>query len=221
MRLTAKHFMLAMVSALLVHTSAQAVTITFDTLPGMTNTPGVAVPVVSQLSDAFLLSDGVLFSSAAGYAAVVNHAPAPMITPPNLIAGVTASGILSYGTPLEISFFDPSSPSTLATTDFVSIRGDRAPFPGATATMEIFDIFGASLGSVSDSDSALGLTLSLSIPGIHSVRLTQNSAGVGFDGTIGFDNLEFNAVTAVPLPAALPLFALGLLGVGCRRYRTR
>jgi len=217
MRLSVKHFVFAMLGAVVFTPSAQAVTITFDTLPAMANTPGAAVPLANQLSDALLLSDGVVFSSAAGYVAVVNHAPAPTVTPPNVIAGVSVGGTLSYGSAIDISFFDPSNPSRLATTDFVSIRGDRAPLAGATATMEIFDISGGSLGSVSDADSTLGLTLTLSSPGIHSVRLTQSSAGLGLDGTIGFDNLQFNAVTAVPLPAALPLFVAALCGMRWRR----
>lgn len=217
MKLSIKRFVLALVSAVLVNGSAQAVTITFDTLPAMANTPGETVPLVARLGDAFLLTHGVTFSSAAGYVAVVNHAPAPTVSPPNVIAGVSSGGTLSYGSEIDISFFDPSSPSRLATTDFVSIRGDRAPLAGATATMEIFDIFGGSLGSVSAADSSLGLTLTLSGPGIHSARLTQSSAGFGVDGTIGFDNLEFNTVTAVPLPAALPLFLTALLGARFRR----
>tara|TARA_R110002095_G_C4206968_1_gene235648 strand:+ start:330 stop:1091 length:762 start_codon:yes stop_codon:yes gene_type:complete len=215
--LSVKHFVVATAAAMLFNASAQAVTLTFDTLPAMANSPGDTVPLVNQLNDAFVSTDGVMFSSAAGYVAVVNHAPAPTVSPPNVIAGVSAAGTLSYGTAIDISFFDPSSPARLATTDFVSIRGDRAPLAGSTATMEIFDISGASLGSVTDTDSSLGLTLTLSSPGIHSVRLTQSSAGFGLDGTIGFDNLEFNAVTAVPLPAALPLFVAALFGLRWRR----
>ncbi len=56
---------------------AGAVVLSFDSLPGMPNTPGGAIPGASQLSAQFV-SDGVLFSSSAPFAAVVsigvNHA---------------------------------------------------------------------------------------------------------------------------------------------------
>ncbi len=167
------------------------VTIDFDSLPGMFNSPGDLVPEPSRLGDAFLSTLGVSFRSDADYVAVSEHAPFPTVSPPNVIGGVTASGELSYGTPIEISFFDPANPTIQRVTDFVTIRGEQAPIVGSTATMEAFDVFGASLGSVTAADSVDGLTLHLNVPGIHSVRLTQDSPGFGFDGTIGFDDLSF------------------------------
>jgi hypothetical protein len=49
-----------------------------------------AVPVNSQLSNQYLLSNGVSFSSLAGYAALVVHG-APTASPPNIIGGTTAT----------------------------------------------------------------------------------------------------------------------------------
>lgn len=107
---------------------------------------------------------------------------------------------LSYGTPFTISFFDLSNTNIKAVTNFVSIRGDQVPLSGATATMEAFDVIGNSIGMVTANDSTVGLTLSLRLAGIHSVRLTQNLASSLYDGTIGFDDLTF---TPVPLPGTL------------------
>lgn len=180
------------------------VTLGFDSLPGMFNFPGNPVPPESQLSDAFLSTYGITFRSDVGYVAVSEHAPFPTQSAPNVIGGVNASGELSYSTPIEIFFFDPSDPALEGTTDFVRIRGEREPILGTTATMEAFDLQGNRLGSVTDEDSVEGLDLILEIPGIHFVRLTQNSAGDGFDGTIGFDDLSFNsAIPGLSAPASL------------------
>ncbi|MDO8706131.1 MAG: VPLPA-CTERM sorting domain-containing protein [Sulfuricaulis sp.] len=201
---------------------AATVDIDFDSLAGMTNSPGSSAPVANQLSTGFL-SLGVSFSSPAGYVAVVVHAPNLTVSMPNVIGGVTADGKLSYGSPVTISFFDPSNPAILGVTDFVSIRGDQVPLPVADASMQAFDVLGNSLGAVSASDSTAGLALSFTASGIHSITLTQNSASGSFDGTIGFDNLSFNTVQAVPVPAAVWLFAsglLGLIGVARRKAHT-
>jgi hypothetical protein len=198
---------------------AALINIDFDSLTGMSNIPGASVPVASQLSDQFLLA-GVSFSSLAGYVAVVNHSPNPTVSMPNVIGGVTATGNMSYGSPVTITFFDPSSSSNFGVTDFVSIRGDQAPLPGATATLEAFDVLGNSLGVINAFDSTAGLTLSFAASGIHSITLTQSSASGSVDGTIGFDDLSFNTVTAVPIPAAVWLFGSGLLGLaGVSRKR--
>jgi hypothetical protein len=120
-----------------------------------------------------------------------------------------ADGTLSYGTPITIAFFDPSNPAAKAVTDFVGIRGDMVP-SGGTASMEAFDTSGQSLGTVTDFDSSLGLTLAINATGIHSILLTQDSASGPNDGTIGYDNLEFNEVSSAPAPATLLLLSLGL-----------
>jgi PEP-CTERM motif-containing protein len=211
--------------------SAQAspVTIDFDSLPGMLNSPGTSVPLASQLSDQFLSTLGVSFSSQANYVAVVEHStppgcPGPSVCPtvsmPNVIGGVKSDGTLSYGTPITISFFDLTNPTIKGITDFVSIRGDMIPLPGASATIEAFDALGQSLGSVSAFDSTVGLTLSINAQGIHSLVLTQNSAGGPYDGTIGFDNLQFNG-PQVPEPASLVLLGSGLMGLLWLRNRCR
>ena len=189
-------WMIPVLATVSASASSQAsnVTIDFDSLPGMTNLPGTIVPTVSQLSDQFLTSLGVSFRSQVDYVAVVVHRP-PNVSEPNVIGGVKSNGEMSYGTPITISFFDPLNPTTKASTDFVQIRGDPFPLSGATATMEVFNAAGQSLGSVTEPDITGGLTLSMNVAGIHSVLLTQDSGtGSPYDGTIGFDNLEFHSM---------------------------
>lgn len=197
---------------------ASVTTIDFDSFPGMTNIPGLPVPLASQLSDQLLSVCGVSFSSAADYVAVSNHSPSLTVSMPNVIGGVTPAGELSYGTFVKVSFFDPSNSALKAVTDFVSIRGDQHPLLNATATMEAFDVFGHSLGTVTAFDSTAGLTLSLTLPEIHSILLTQNSASI-YDGTIGFDNLQFNSLKPIPVPGAILLGILGSSFVGWLRRR--
>jgi len=217
---TAKKLMCAAFGITLFATAhAAPVAIDFDSLPGMLNSPS-SVPLASQLSDQFLSTLGATFSSQVNYVAVVDHgstpgcgSPCPTPSLPNVIGGVKSDGTLSYGTPITILFFDPSHPTVKGITDFVSIRGDMAPLAGASATMEAFDALGQSLGSVSAFDSTVGLTLSITAQGIHSVLLTQDSASAFSDGTIGFDNLQFNAVSAVPEPATYMLLVTGFLVV--------
>jgi PEP-CTERM motif len=186
---------------------ATAATIDFESLPGMPNSPGSIVPAGSRLSDQFQSTTGAVFSSAVGYVAVVVLGPGHAQSPPNGIGGVDSADRLSYGSPITVTFFDTLNPSLLAVTDFVSIRGDKIAVSG-TATLEAFDIAGGSLGSITANDIAGGLTLALSQSGIHSIRISETS------GTVAFDDLTFNPVTAaVPLPASLLLFGTGLVGL--------
>ena len=177
------------------------VLITFDLISGMQNKPTSAsfpVPTESQLGDNLVSTLGVSFTSGAGFAAVVNHGGNPTLSQPNVLGGTTTSGLLDYIAPVDIAFFDPSNPAKKAVTDFISIRGDQFPSPGATATMEIFGVSGNSLGTVTANDSFIGLTLEFTISGIHSARITQTRGNGQSIGTIGYDNLMFRPVTPVP-----------------------
>ena len=67
----------APIAALTFAIPAQAALITFEEpgLVGMPNSPGAVVPPGSQLSDFFLPTLGVSFSSGADFVAVVDHYP--------------------------------------------------------------------------------------------------------------------------------------------------
>ncbi len=154
--------------------------ITFEVVPGVTALgtffDGTPVPVDARLSNQLQLSEGVSFSSTAGYVALVNLGVGHATSGVSGIGGVNAADALRYNSPVVITFTLPGEAGTPAVTDFVSIRGDNFPVAGGSATMEAFDVNGVLLGSVTVPDEA-GLTLSLSIPNIHSVRLTQTRSG--------------------------------------------
>jgi hypothetical protein len=205
---------LAMLGVILTPILASAIplTIDFDSFSGMSNSPGNPVPLSSQLSNQLQPTTGAVFSSTAGYVAVVDLGPGHAISSANGIGGVNALGQLSYGTPITVTFFDPTNALAKAVTDFVEIRGDQHAILG-TATLTAFGIGGGFLGAFTANDVAGGLTLNLSVPGIHSVRISETSA------TIAFDNLRFNPVTSVPEPASLMLLGAGLAAIGIWRRK--
>lgn len=221
-----KHFAKAIfaIAALAVVEQSHATTITFEEvgLVAMGNSPGAAVPVGAQLSNQFLAASGVLFTSGAGYAAVVDHGyPWLTPTPPNIIGGTTANGTLDYSAAIGASFFTVANTSILATTNFVSVLGETYGLGSGTVTLSAYDYLGNLLGSVSDTDNyplGTGPTLTLNFAGIHSVTFT------GTSGTVGFDNFQFGeltAVAAVPEPATWALMILGFAGVGFMVYRRK
>lgn len=168
--------------------------ITFEVVPGVTAMgtffDGTPVPLESRLSNQLQLSQGVSFSSTVGYVALVNLGLGHATSGVTGIGGVNAADTLRYNSPVVITFTLPGDPTTPAITDFVSIQGDNFPVAGGFATMEAFDVDGVRLGVVTVPDE-VGLTLKLSIPNIHSVRLTQTRSD------IAYDDLRFNALTHV------------------------
>ena len=172
------------------------------------------VPPESMLSNQLVSTYGTVFTSESAnhYMAVVNlgagHAPSGT----NGFGPVDSLNRLSYGTPFGISFFLPASPSTPAATDFVSISSDLLADTGQTATLYAYDYFGTLLGTSSAVDNA-PFTLSVSSPGIHSVRI------VGADH-IAWDLVKFDSpLVAVPEPSSLALVCLGSLMFVGRFYR--
>jgi len=206
------------IAALALSVPAAATTITFEE-PGapaaMSNSPGAAVPVASRLDNQYL-NLGVVFGSGAGYAAVVDHGfPSLTPTPPNIIGGTAANGTLSYSTPITATFYLPNT-ATNAVTNSVKVLGDLFGLGSGSATLIAYDRFGNVLGSVADGDNkplGQGPVLSFSAAGIHSISFFSDNA------TVGFDNVQFGALTAVPEPAswALMLFGFGAIGATVRR----
>jgi hypothetical protein len=205
--------------------SASVNLITFEEpgLVAMSNSPGSAVSAGAQLSNQFLATLGASFSSGASYVAVVDHGfPSLTPTPPNIIGGTGADGRLDYSAVIRVAFFDPANTADQATTDHVRVLGDLFGLGSGTVTMNAFDRFGGFLGSVSDTDNhplGQGPVLQLNLAGIQSVTFS------GTSGTVGFDNFEFDTVTAVgggvPEPAswALTIAGFGLAGAALRRRR--
>jgi hypothetical protein len=164
---------------------AGEILITFESISGVTAMNSFfdgssVVPAGARLSTQLQMSSGVSFSSTAGYVAVVRLGSGHATSGVNGIGGVNASGVIKYNQPVNITFSMPGSPSTPAVTDFVSIRGDNFWVANATATMQGFDVNGVLIGSVTAAEN-FGLTLSLSAPNIHSVRLTQMRSDIAYD----------------------------------------
>ncbi len=175
-------------------TAVGPVLVNFESIPGMTaqgNFSGQIVPLAARLGTQLQTSTGVRFNSTAAYVALVRLGVGHAASGINGIGGVNAVNALQYSAPTVVTFSVPGSPSTPAVTDFVSIRADRFPGSGSM-TMQAFDPGGTLIGSVTDADT--GGILSLSIPNIHSIRVTQTQSN------IAFDDLRFNPV--LPAPAA-------------------
>ncbi len=197
--------------------SAQAVTIDFEQFPGIPFSPGTAIPLESQISNQFLSSDGVLFSSHnSPFIAAVELGPQHATSGIIGVGGTDLTGNLSYsGVFFKANFFDPSNVTHAAVTDFVSVRTDLVRFIDRTETVSFsaFDINGNLLGQTSQEDTG-GLLLTLAFSGIHSVTFNG-------EGASALDDFAFNSVTPanVPIPGAAWFFASGLIGLA--RFNTK
>ncbi|MDH5570795.1 MAG: VPLPA-CTERM sorting domain-containing protein [Gammaproteobacteria bacterium] len=197
-----------------VSLNAKAVVIDFEEFESiaMINSPGTLIPTSARISDQYLESDGVLFSSYDGFLAAVDlglgHATSGFVG----VGGSSGDGLTYEGEYFRANFFAPGNTSSVAVTDFVTIRGDKIT-DGTGGIFSAFDINGVLLGSDSHSNVA-GHTFTLAYEGIHSVRFIGS-------GTIALDDFTFNpVVSAVPIPAAVWLFSSGLLGlVGVARRK--
>jgi hypothetical protein len=167
---------------------AQPVLLEFEDYPAMSNLPGGVIPVASRLSDFYLATHGVRFSSGSAFVAVVNHGSN---TPSgkNILGGSTPDGRLTYqnGFPVAAAFFDPTG-TVKYVVSAVSVRGDLTPVPG-TKTLEAYDVNGNLLGRDIQLDSNPA-PLAVNAPGIHRIRMFSQSA------TIGFDDLRFDTPRA-------------------------
>jgi len=203
-----------------VSSSAGAASENFDGFTGVIWNGGVVGPA-AQISDDLVSLTGAVFSTQGGsdFAAAVDlttgfsgpHAPST----PNGVAGASLAGTLTYALPIRIAFFDPSNPTLPATTDSVSIQGDLVGNGGSNfAHLEAYDLDAVLLVADSNFDNVSGGpgVMTVSATGIHFVLARSN------DGTVAFDNLQFNEVVPVPQPVpalttpALVLLTLGILG---------
>ena len=200
--------------------NAALISLNFEDLPAVDLLAGTPVEADSQLHNQFLTSYGVSFSSGteSNYAAIVHLGPGAT-SGVNGVGSVDNSGLVRYTSPLEISFFDPNNSTILATTDFISIRGDfDATNPGTFILMTAFDRYGNEIGSQYSLDAG-GTTLSLSMAGMHSVVLTQTIQSAD---NVAFDDLVFNMPVAVPEVSTFALMSgvmLGIAGFVSRRFR--
>jgi hypothetical protein len=162
---------------------ARTSVIDFETIHGMPNAIET-VPAESRLSNQFLSTLGVIFSSGSPYVAVVDLGYGHATSGVNGIGGTTTDGTLTYSAavPIVATFFDPSNPTMPAVTDFVSLRIDLVPTSGLDVTLNAYDLEGKLIASVTTFDSS-GALLELSADGIHSVKFigTSDSTGAAVD----------------------------------------
>jgi hypothetical protein len=175
------------------------------------------IPPSARLSDAFLFTHGVRFSSGSPYVAVVDLGVGHATSGANGLGGSTHTGLLTYDRnfPIVVSFFDPSDPSRPAVTDFVSVRGDLRG-ERQSVTLNAFDVDGNLITSFTTTNVG-GEALSISAPGIHSVQFlgTEDTHGVALD------DLTFNSVTpAVPNDVGGTVTGVNPSQVVCRNLTT-
>jgi hypothetical protein len=218
-----KRFVMAMSALVLVLLAAAdleagQIVLNFDELPGMNYISGNPIPQSSQLSDHYLSTYDVLFSSGSPYVAVVDLGTSQTTSGTNGIGGSTPLGILTYDRkfPVVAEFFNPSDPSQLAVTDFVSVRGDLVG-SGLPITLNAFDINDKLIDSFTTNDTG-GVTLTVSAPGIHSVQFlgTMDQDGVALD------DFTFNTVgplSAIPEPSSMVLVGIGAIALACAGKR--
>jgi hypothetical protein len=198
---------------------AQRVVLDFEGLKGMTFWSRSPIPAESRLSDTFLRTFGVQFSSGNSYVAVVENGIDHAVSGRNGIGGATTDDKLTYDsqTPVVARFFDPANPAIAAVTDFVSARGDLWG-SGLPVTLKAFDVNGNLLTETSTADSG-GETLVVSSPGIHSVEFhgTIDDAGVALDD-FTFNRVRSTGISAAAMP---PRIVLDFEGFGGMTFISR
>lgn len=182
-------------------------TIDFEGLPGMPNALG-PVPAASQLNAQLQAATGATFTSPSGalYVAVVVLGAGHATSGVNGIGGANAGGNLDYSQAVGVTFSMPGAPGMPAATGSVSIRGDQRPATGS-ATLTAYDVGEIELGSVTQPDVTGGLTLGLTVPGIHRIVITTTQSN------IALDDLTFGALQAVSVAPVPTLSELGLIGL--------
>jgi hypothetical protein len=137
----------------------------------------------------------------------------------------SGSNYVAFGDGFSITFVDPNDITTAAVTDAVSIAnlgiGSLGQYDGYTVSVR--NLSGVEIGTatvlpVNQGSSISPYDTSFEIAGIHSLLFTRltNPNGAGI---VGIDSLRFEPVTAVPVPAALWLFAPVVAGLAGMRRR--
>src|SRR5215510_4339052 len=120
------------------------------------------IPLSARLSDAFLLTHGVKFSSGSPYVAVVDLGVGHATSGRNGIGASTPTGALTYDRnfPIVVSFFAPGDPSRPAVTNFVSMHVDLQG-EGQSITLNAFGVDGNLISSFT-TKNVRGATLTIS-----------------------------------------------------------
>ncbi|MEP3244491.1 MAG: VPLPA-CTERM sorting domain-containing protein [Sneathiella sp.] len=98
-----------------------------------------------------------------------------------------------------------------------------------SASLKEFDLYGSLSGNfddiillgsyLHDHQGGLAFIADFTQTAVSAIRMTINS-NYGYSFSARFDEIAFRGtISAVPLPAALPLFAAGLIALGFRSFR--
>lgn len=193
------------------------IVLNFDELPGVNQNAGTFIDPASRLSNNYLATDGVLFTSGGGYVGVVNL-QGTATSQPNGISGSTAGNLVTYSqaNPISATFWMPGNSGIAAGTNFVSLRGDADPTNGGwQVTLNGYDLNGNLVASNTVTDvGGETLTITSVTSNIHRIVFLGSP---GDDGGVGVDDFTFNAVAPVPEPATVVVLAIGLLAMYRRR----
>ncbi len=198
---------------------AYAVVLDIDSLPGMTNSPGSAVPTANQLSNQ-RLNQFVLVSSLGGFGSVVaengNTGTGWKRNDPTVrsgLGGSTTGGLLSYGSALTFRFVDPADGTTPLFTDSFSLYTDWFG-NGSLITVTGFDVNGNVVAQTSGTEhngqQNIGTMFSISGSNIHRVVVQGTE-------TSGFSNIVY--AQPVPEPATMAALAIGVASLMRKRRR--
>jgi hypothetical protein len=171
----------------------------FDELTAVSAIAGTTVTSGAQLSNQYLTQYGVSFSSAAGYAAVVNVGSNAPSSPNGLTAAATGD-VIDYNrnNPIEIIFHDPANLAQPGVTKTVSVTGDLDGRADLNGLFEAYDVDGNKIDQILVSDAG-GEVYTLSTPTtaqIHRV-LFRGNPNPNQDG-IAIDNLKFGPIVPAP-----------------------
>lgn len=195
--------------------NAALISLDFDGLPAMVYVSGTPIPSSARLSDTYVSTYGVSFTSGSAYAAVVNLGAGHATSGTNGLGGSTQSGTLTYdrSNPIVATFYDPTNPTTKGVTDFVSLRVDLGG-DSRSITLNAYGIAGNLLASSTAVDTG-GATLDVTAPGIHSVQFL----GTTDIGGAAVDDFKFHAVSSVPEPQTSILFGVGIMSIFLNQFR--
>ncbi|MEE9329941.1 MAG: VPLPA-CTERM sorting domain-containing protein [Parvularculaceae bacterium] len=92
---------------------------------------------------------------------------------------------------------------------------------GNSVTMTAYDSGGLVLGAITSlAIATIGDSENIGLSGLGPIAYIIWEASSPFSSSVGIDNLTFDS-SAVPLPAALPLFLAGLAGMGAASKRKK
>ncbi|RYG39487.1 hypothetical protein EON81_00610 [bacterium] len=171
--------------------------INFDDLDTVDYNAGTPVSEEARLSDRYLNTLGIRFSSTPGYVAVVRLLPNDSPSPFNAISPVSADGLVTYANedPIVITFFDPKNPTVKGGTKSLAFTSDKDGRATTNMVATAYDALGNVVDTevVPDTGGAI-ITVESETANIHSVVIT------GADGNqdgVSFDDFAFGPVVPV------------------------